>query len=73
MYQVYAYLTGGVVLGYLASITHLIGYLRREHFATWAELGQPEFSTRRAQQFPHQFATAGFQTIAFVFIPDWAR
>jgi hypothetical protein len=47
MDQLYSFVLSLVVLGYFGSSTHLMGYLRRVHFATWVGLGQPEFTVDR--------------------------
>jgi hypothetical protein len=57
-----------VVVAYLGSIFYLIGYLRRFHTPTWAQLGRPAMPTiAEHASNPWPFVRSGFLTMGFIF------
>jgi hypothetical protein len=65
--QLHIFLLLLAIVIYLGSITYLKGYLRREHAATWMDLGQPGMSADFARNNTLQFARSGFLTLGYVF------
>jgi hypothetical protein len=56
-------------LSYLASIFYFVGYLRRVHVETWADLGRPDFAKVQNASIQLQFRQlqALFNTWRFIF------
>jgi hypothetical protein len=67
MDQLYSLFLSLATLGYLGSFGYLMGYLRRVHFATWVELGQPEFTIGRTQDNPSQLWESLSVTLRYLF------
>jgi hypothetical protein len=58
-------------VAYVSSFHYLVRYLRRFHFTTWAELGQPELSVHAYTDNPPRFGA--LRIFGFIFSDRYKR
>jgi hypothetical protein len=67
VFYINAIATAGAIFAYLNSYARLLQYLGETYPSIWRELGEPSFSSRRAQDNPFEYAQTHINLLQFVF------